>query len=41
VQAFNFTAANLTALLLLMISFAILSVVYALNRRVWVIWRWK
>src|SRR4029077_5067648 len=41
VQAFNFTAANVTALLLLMISFAILSLVYALNRRVWVIWRWK
>src|ERR1700732_451171 len=41
VQAMNFTAAHLTALLLLMISFAILSVVYALNRRVWVIWRWK
>jgi molybdate transport system permease protein len=41
VQAFNFPAANVTALLLLLISFAILSVVYALNRRVWVIWRWK
>jgi molybdate transport system permease protein len=41
VQAFNFPAANVTALLLLLISFAILSVVYALNRRVSVIWRWK
>ena len=36
VQAFNFTAANVTALLLLMISFVVLSMVYALNRRVWV-----
>jgi molybdate transport system permease protein len=41
VQAFNLAAANATALLLLMISFVILSVVYALNRRVWAIWRWK
>jgi molybdate transport system permease protein len=41
VQAFNFAAANATALLLLMISFVILSVVYALNRRVWAIWPWK
>jgi molybdate transport system permease protein len=39
VQAFNFAAANATALLLLTISFVVLSVVYALNRKVWAIWR--
>jgi molybdate transport system permease protein len=39
VQAFNFAAANATALLLLMISFVVLSLVYALHRRVWAIWR--
>ena len=38
VQAFNYPGANATALVLLVISFAVLSVVYALNRRVWV---WK
>jgi molybdate transport system permease protein len=38
VQAFNYAGANATALVLLIISFAVLSVVYALNRRVWV-WR--
>jgi len=38
VQAFNYAGANATALVLLVISFAVLSVVYALNRRVWV---WK
>jgi len=38
VQAFNYSGANVTALVLLMISFAVLSTVYALNRRVWV---WK
>src|ERR1700738_3038328 len=38
VQAFNYAGANATALVLLVISFAVLSVVYALNRRVWV-WR--
>jgi len=36
VQAFNYSGANTTALALLLISFAVLSVVYALNRRVWV-----
>ena len=41
VQAFNYAAANATALLLLAISFVVLSVVYALNRRVWAVWRWK
>ena len=38
VQAFNYGGANATALVLLLISFAVLSIVYALNRRVWV-WR--
>ncbi len=38
VQAFNYAGANATALVLLLISFAVLSIVYALNRRVWV-WR--
>jgi molybdate transport system permease protein len=38
VQAVNYSGANATALVLLAISFAVLSVVYALNRRVWV---WK
>src|SRR5581483_9036542 len=33
VQAFDYAAANATALVLLLISFIILSVVYALNRR--------
>jgi molybdate transport system permease protein len=41
VQALNFAAANQTALVLLMISFVVLSSVYALNRRVWAIWPWK
>jgi len=38
VQAFNYPGANATALVLLVISFAVLSVVYALNLLVWV---WK
>ena len=38
VQALNYSGANATALVLLVMSFAVLSVVYALNRRVWV---WK
>jgi len=38
VQAVNYSGANATALVLLAISFATLSVVYALNRRVWI---WK
>jgi molybdate transport system permease protein len=41
VQAFNYAAANATALLLLAISFVVLSAVYALNRRVGAIWLWK
>jgi len=38
VQAFNYSGANTTALVLLLISFATLSVVYGLNQRVW-LWR--
>src|SRR5438128_3858537 len=38
VQAFDYSGANVTALVLLVISFLVLSVVYAVNRRVWV---WK
>ena len=41
VQASNYAAANQTALVLLVISFAVLSIVYALNRRVWAVWPWK
>lgn len=38
VQALDYTAANTTALLLLAISFAILSLVYGINRKVWTMW---
>ncbi len=38
VQAVNYSGANATALVLLLISFVTLSVVYGLNRRVWM---WK
>ncbi|MGH9671527.1 MAG: molybdate ABC transporter permease subunit [Terriglobales bacterium] len=38
VQAFNYTSANQTALALLVFSFVVLSLVYALNRRVWRAW---
>jgi molybdate transport system permease protein len=41
VQALDYSGANLTALVLLVISFAVLSVVYGLNRRLWVVWPWK
>jgi molybdate transport system permease protein len=41
VEALNYTAANHTAFLLLVISFLILSLVYGLNRKVWAIWPWK
>jgi molybdate transport system permease protein len=37
VQASDYAAANQTALLLLVLSFAVLSVVYGLNRKVWII----
>jgi len=41
VQASNYSSANQTALVLLAISFVVLSAVYALNRRVWTVWPWK
>jgi molybdate transport system permease protein len=37
VQTSNYSAANETALLLLVLAFAILSLVYAVNRKVWII----
>jgi molybdate transport system permease protein len=39
VQAFNYAQANRTALVLLIFSFAVLSFIYAINRRVWTPWR--
>ena len=41
VQAFNYAGAGQTALLLLVFSFAVLSIVYALNRRIWGAWPTK
>src|SRR2546423_2737544 len=41
VQSLEYDAANRMALLLLVISFAVLSVVYAVNRRVWKPWAAK
>jgi molybdate transport system permease protein len=41
VQALNYTAANQTALVLLAISFAALSLVYGVNRKVWAVLPWK
>ena len=41
VQSFEYGAANRMALLLLLISFGVLSVVYATNRRVWSPWTMK
>jgi molybdate transport system permease protein len=41
VQAFDFAAAHQTAAVLLLLSFVILSLVYALNRRTWAAWPWK
>lgn len=41
VQASNYGAANQTALVLIGIAFVVLSLVYALNRRVWAIWPWR
>lgn len=38
VQAFNFESASQTATALLVFSFAVLSIVYAVNRNVWAIW---
>jgi molybdate transport system permease protein len=41
VQALEYGAANATALVLLAMSFIVLSMVYALNRKVWAVWLWK
>jgi molybdate transport system permease protein len=41
VQALNYAAANQTALVLLAISFAVLSFVYGMNRKVGALWPWK
>ena len=41
VQAFNYSGANQTALLLLAISFAVLALVYGVNRQAIVVWPWK
>jgi molybdate transport system permease protein len=41
VQALNYAAANQTALVLLTISFAVLSLVYGVNRKVWAVLPWK
>ena len=41
VQAINYAAANQTALVLLTISFAVLSLVYAVNRKAGATWLWK
>lgn len=41
VQALEYGAANQTAFILLVISFAILSIVYGTNRRIWTGWPWK
>jgi molybdate transport system permease protein len=41
VQAFNYSGANQAALLLLLFSFVVLSLIYALNRNVWAVWPWK
>src|SRR6266849_3640773 len=41
VQALNYAGAAETALVLLIFSFVILSMVYALNRNVWAVWRMR
>jgi molybdate transport system permease protein len=41
VQALNYSAASTTALVLLGISFVLLSFVYALNRKILAVWLWK
>jgi molybdate transport system permease protein len=41
VQAGNYSSANQTALVLLIISFVVLSVVYGVNRRAWAVGPWK
>ena len=41
VEAANYASANATALVLLVISFVLLSIVYGLNRRSWVVSTWR
>jgi molybdate transport system permease protein len=41
VQAANYASANHTAVLLLIISFSVLSIVYGLNRRPWAVGPWR
>jgi molybdate transport system permease protein len=41
VQSLDYASANQTSLFLLLVSFVVLSVVYAVNRRVWSPWRAK
>jgi molybdate transport system permease protein len=41
VQASDYAAANQTALVLALIAFVVLSIVYAINRKVQQIWPWK
>jgi molybdate transport system permease protein len=41
VQSLDYAAANQTSLVLLAISFAALSLIYGINRKVWVAWPWK
>jgi molybdate transport system permease protein len=41
VQALNYSAANQTALVLLALSFVMLSIVYGVNRKVGAVWLWK
>jgi molybdate transport system permease protein len=41
VQAGNYASANQTSLLLLVISFLVLSLVYGVNRRAWAVGPWK
>ena len=38
VQALDYASANNTALLLLVFSFAVLSILYAVNRSIWAVW---
>ena len=41
VQAFDYASANASALVLLLLSFAMLAVVYAFNRKRWMTWPWQ
>jgi molybdate transport system permease protein len=41
VQTANYSSANQTALVLLIVSFVVLSIVYGLNRRPWAVGPWR